>query len=603
MQHQATIEFQTNGTLVRFHLPMPQDHIQRLILHSNAFYEQSMLEDIGPRLPEGGLVLDIGANIGNHTVFFAKVLGAKVLCFEPNPAVQAILKANVDLNNLGDRVEVHNIALGAEAGTGRVENENPSNLGMAKVVRSDGGVRIARLDDIIKNEHVDLVKIDVEGMESDVLRGATATLHRCRPLLLIECGTLESLTSVEAQLRPLGYRKIKVYNDTPTYLFATSPSRLAGAPNSALRLIEPRHLAALPKTREIVAGMATVAGNEVALKATVMSLLPQIDRLFVYLNGFKSAPKFLLAHPKISHFIDEDGRKYGDAGKMWGLDQVSDAVYITCDDDIIYPEDFVSRMVTELALLGGKGAVGIHGSLILQPTENYYKQGSRAVFHFEQPLMRRRRVHVVGTAACAFHTSIIRIKQSDFRHPNMADIWLAEYMQKNRLPAYVAPHNRGWLVPLEVTRPTIWAQSAASTGSAYDSSARQNEILSGMYPISLLRAASPPDELEIHVIDVNGTEELAPFLTALSLRTRETVLLVVCRQPTDGLRRIALNPALQAEVHLLSFGEPLNSAYGELLHAVRDKAILWTFRNGTHTLIGRCNDWPNWFNGLLSAPA
>jgi hypothetical protein len=124
-----------------------------------------------------------------------------------------------------------------------------------------------------------------------------------------------------------------------------------------------------------------------------------------------------------------------------------------------------------------------------------------------------------------------------------------------------------------------------------------------MYPISLLRAASPPDELEIHVIDVNGTEELAPFLTALSLRTRETVLLVVCRQPTDGLRRIALNPALQAEVHLLSFGEPLNSAYGELLHAVRDKAILWTFRNGTHTLIGRCNDWPNWFNGLLSAPA
>lgn len=161
-----------------------------------------------------------------------------------------------------------------------------------------------------------LIKIDVEGMEVDVLRGAIGTIERCSPKLLVEAATAQALQDVEAVLRPLGYRKIKVYNETPTYLFE---AKFADAyPEKRIQAIDPMHVAALPPTEEIVAGMATVAGNEVALRATVMSLLPQVDRLYVYLNGFTEAPRFIAEHPKIRHFIDTDGSRYGDAGKFWG---------------------------------------------------------------------------------------------------------------------------------------------------------------------------------------------------------------------------------------------------------------------------------------------
>ena len=86
-------------------------------------------------------------------------------------------------------------------------------------------------------------------------------------------------------LRPLGYRKVQRYNDTPTFLFQYGFEPRAAEETytgNILKSVEGK----MPKTTGIYAGMATVSGNEVALRAAVTSLLPQVDGLFVYLNEF-----------------------------------------------------------------------------------------------------------------------------------------------------------------------------------------------------------------------------------------------------------------------------------------------------------------------------
>lgn len=597
---QATCVVQAQGARIRFHLPNANDHIQKLIIQSKDFYEKEMLEDIGPRLPENSLVVDAGANIGNHTLFFSAVLGARTIAFEPNPSVLSILEKNIELNKLEGLVEVHPVALGAEAGTGKVVESDAANLGRAQIALGDGATQVARLDEIVGDRHVHLIKVDVEGMEAEVLRGAIDTLKRCKPWLLVEAATVESLESVEEIIRPIGYRKIRVYNDTPTYLFGINHG---AAGSSACALIDPQHLSRLPPTQQIVAGMATVAGNEMALRVAVMSLLPQVDRLFLYLNGFSEAPHFVRSNSKISYFLDQDGTQYGDAGKFWGLGQVSDAVYLTCDDDIIYPDDYVSQMVAELAQLAGKGIVAVHGSILLQPNAGYYESNSRAVFHFTNPLMRRRQVHVPGTGTCVFHAAEFRMTLSDFRHPNMADLWVAAYLQREGLPAYVVPRASRWLRGIDVQRPDIYSQSRGRTGTAYDTSRQHEEILASMYPITMLRCESSERARAVHILDAEGADGVAEFIATMGHRERDPIIVVTGHGDIDATRQAALKPELLCEVHFVPRDQPFDTAYRELLLGASERVTAWGLQQGGVLRRIPADEWKTWLesNSSLSA--
>lgn len=597
MTLQATIacEVNTYRNPVRFHLPNPNDHIQGFILQNRAFYERAMLEDVGSSLAEDALAIDVGAYIGNHTLFFSSVLGVRTIAFEPNPLAFAALQANVELNGINGLVELHPLALGAVSGTGEIVTADAGNLGNTTFQpNGQGEIQVVKLDDVIGEQRVHLIKIDVSGGEADVLRGARETIARCRPKLLVSAGTRAVLADVEAVLRPLGYRKIQFYNTTPTYLFEPIHDE-AGVPAKATDLVDPRHLALLPPTRQIVAGMATVAGNEIALRATVMSLLPQVDCLYVYLNGFTEAPGFIADHPKIRHFIDTDGSRYGDAGKFWGLDQVEDAVYITCDDDIIYPDDFVARSVGELAQLRGQAVVGVHGAIILQPSKGYYRDRGRAVLHFERAFMRRRRVHVVATNACVFHSHTVKMQLSDFRHRNMADTWLAEYLNREGIPSYIVPRKERWLLPIEVQRPTIYEQSTAGTGSAYDSSKKQDEVLSTMYPISLLRTDAADAASIIYLVDADRADGLVEFILAVAGRERDPIIFVTCDHETQEMRDVALHPDFLCEVHLVARSGTHSQRYHELLSKHAQRVRAWTLRNGNELKLVGGDEWQKWF--------
>lgn len=163
-------------------------------------------------LPEAGVAVDVGANIGTHTVALARHVGSNgiVLAFEPQRAVHGILTTNVTLNGLAWVHLVH-------AGVGARRDEmllpdyrydKDTNFGAIPMQAAERGwpVRVVPLDDYLWLPACHLVKIDVEGMEPQVLDGAQAFIAKYRPVLFVENDRESTSVPVLTRLLALGYR-------------------------------------------------------------------------------------------------------------------------------------------------------------------------------------------------------------------------------------------------------------------------------------------------------------------------------------------------------------------------------------------------------------
>ena len=127
-------------------------------------------------LKKGDTVIDAGANIGYFTLFFSKLVGekGKVIAFEPDPINFDILKKNIELN------KITNVELVKKG----ISNKNESmKLYKSKVsgghslVKNEWGkeyteIQTVTLDDYFKDQKIDLIKIDVEGFESEAIEGS-----------------------------------------------------------------------------------------------------------------------------------------------------------------------------------------------------------------------------------------------------------------------------------------------------------------------------------------------------------------------------------------------------------------------------------------------
>ena len=206
----------------RFPLRDSGDHVQRSIAATGRFYEAALLEDLRGRLPPGAVFLDIGANVGNHALFAAGVCGARVVACEPAPALAEHCAATLALNGLSDRMELHRCGLGAAPGRAALLPGPPGNAGMTRLAPApEGEVEVTTLDALAERLEAPpaVIKVDVEGMESEVLRGGLRTFGRCRPALYVETATAAFFLEVEEVLAPLGYAPVARFNATPTWLF------------------------------------------------------------------------------------------------------------------------------------------------------------------------------------------------------------------------------------------------------------------------------------------------------------------------------------------------------------------------------------------------
>lgn len=210
---------------VQYDIALPYyetDYIQQKIWQEETPYELGLLQDMAGRLETGDLVLDIGANIGNHSLFLAAVAQCQVHAFEPNAALCDALNESVRRNGFSSRVTVHRVGVGSEPGKARFANISDSNLGGQSLTfegADPGEIEVIPLDDLSFEKPIRAMKIDVEGMELAVLKGAAELIARDHPSLYVECQAEEDFDAIQSWLAPYGYSYWETFNATPTHLF------------------------------------------------------------------------------------------------------------------------------------------------------------------------------------------------------------------------------------------------------------------------------------------------------------------------------------------------------------------------------------------------
>jgi FkbM family methyltransferase len=193
------------------------DHyIGRALMRYGEFSEiegRSLVAMVEP----GATIVDVGANIGAHTVPLAQHVGpsGRVIAIEAQPVIHQQLCANIALNGLFN-VIAHACGCGAGNETWHLpgidyDARRWANFGGIALQRTDGResspVPVRPLDDLLGDDiDVDLIKIDVEGMEGEVIAGATRTIARSRPLLYVENDRIENSAALIRQLKALDYR-------------------------------------------------------------------------------------------------------------------------------------------------------------------------------------------------------------------------------------------------------------------------------------------------------------------------------------------------------------------------------------------------------------
>jgi FkbM family methyltransferase len=153
-------------------------------------YEPDMTRTIEALTVPGAVVVDIGANVGAHTLRFARKVGAagRVVAYEPMPYAHEKLRRNLQANSF-PHVILRQVALGDCAEQAREVDFRASWRTDGTPRRERARVAVRRLDDDLADlgvGKVDLVKLDVDGLEASILRGARQMLSRDRPTILIE---------------------------------------------------------------------------------------------------------------------------------------------------------------------------------------------------------------------------------------------------------------------------------------------------------------------------------------------------------------------------------------------------------------------------------
>lgn len=187
-------------------------------------YEPEVRELLTRALRPGATALDVGANCGAHALVMAAACSpGRVVACEPNPVLRERLEANLALNSL-DNVSVRGWAIAAEPGSASLQvPRDPVHTGGASLLTGvhehlrdalQVEVEAVTLDGLVEREAldcVDLVKIDVEGLEAAVLEGGRALLRRDRPVLSFEytkpwwAAAGRSLEAVLTELESFGY--------------------------------------------------------------------------------------------------------------------------------------------------------------------------------------------------------------------------------------------------------------------------------------------------------------------------------------------------------------------------------------------------------------
>lgn len=185
-------------------------------IHYCGYYERQISDFLLEQAQLGGTLIDVGANVGYHTCLWAVAnLENKVLSFEPSPRNQELLRVNIELNELKERVQLIPSAVSNESGfaefaTGPADQTGWGGLG-ARSNSPTIRVKLVTLDEAVEEAGLQngsaVLKVDVEGFDMQALQGARKLLASgvVRAVIYESSEPLAAKNSSHALLRESGY--------------------------------------------------------------------------------------------------------------------------------------------------------------------------------------------------------------------------------------------------------------------------------------------------------------------------------------------------------------------------------------------------------------
>ena len=188
------------------------EYIFENIEKTHDFYEADTLKKWSGLIKDPQVIFDIGANLGNHTLYWATKLKPKIIySFEPLKANLECLQSNCEDNQLQERVVIVPKAVGRQNGFVQIKNYDESNLGSTsfEMPQSDNTSEtpLITVDDFVEEnqlDQLDFVKIDTEGFECEVLAGMHQSIQRFHPAIWVEVSA-ETGEKVNQLLEQMGY--------------------------------------------------------------------------------------------------------------------------------------------------------------------------------------------------------------------------------------------------------------------------------------------------------------------------------------------------------------------------------------------------------------
>jgi len=200
----------------------------------------------------------------------------------------------------------------------------------------------------------------------------------------------------------------------------------------------------------IIAQIASIPSRYYLFEKKIYSLYNQVDKINVFLNNYEKVPNYFISYPNVTGKLMDNST--GDAAKFHGVENLEGYIF-TCDDDLIYPPDYISTMITQIDKY--KCIITNHGRILFdRPISSYYRDNIVG-YHCLLDVKDDHRVDVGGTGVMGFHSKDFKIKYSDFKLPNMADIWVAVNAW-NKTDIVVNSHKEGWIKYQDTPDKTIW---------------------------------------------------------------------------------------------------------------------------------------------------
>lgn len=189
----------------------------------------------------------------------------------------------------------------------------------------------------------------------------------------------------------------------------------------------------------VTAFAASLPERVTILEKAVKSILPQVDAIQVVLNNFLSVPDFL-QHPKINVLHHDNSME--DGSRFIGIEEAVPGFTLVFDDDIIYPQDYVSTLMEKAR--GRAVMVTPMGKILApRPIKSYYGNILKSFKTFSE-VKEDALVEVPGACGVLWDNTIVKVRSRDMLIPN-SDICLAKFCKDNGVQPIVIAHSADWL--------------------------------------------------------------------------------------------------------------------------------------------------------------